>query len=73
MNAHELTEKIHNQLKRSTENRAEWLALLAEAEKFCAAATDEELNQFRVECFGCEIFARIAKGLEYEQSQGANQ
>lgn len=72
MNAHELSEKIHNQLKRSTENRAEWLALLAEAEKFCASATEAELNQFRAECYGGEIFARIAKGIEYE-SKGATQ
>ena len=62
----ELTQKIHRQLTHSTDNLAEWLELLKEAENFCATADDDELTKFHEECYGCEVFARIAKGLEYE-------
>ena len=64
MNAHELIQKIHKQLCQKKPNKEECLKILSELQDFCQRANDEEMLNFRKECYGCEMFIMLAKAME---------
>lgn len=58
MTAHELSEKIHRQLR--IQDKEECLKLLEELRLFCQTASAEEIESFRNECYGGEAFVMLA-------------
>ena len=76
MRAEEIAQKIHKQLSikiNSREDEDNCLILMAELEKFCKTATDEDMIVLRKECPFGEAFVRMAKGIEWDRKRAENE
>lgn len=69
MNARELTQKIHQQLRDDPRDEESWLRLLNELQEFSRTATESEREELRRICYGGEMFVMIATGIEYERQK----